>query len=253
MGLEKCKNLSMVEFRRVALYSDLDGTAVVKLSNRHPWRWPQNLAKYPLAIIPGWGEFIHGALEVEGVHFRGIVSRRPNILPRRKATSLSLAKTALDPDFLGRESLAGSEEAKAKVLTDAAQENLARVAVAMIDDMPHKLVPNIITELDAVGLYLDLHLPQPKITVGVVNHPKSMSRIKMLAEEIESMEANDTRKWDGFYHGVHVEPTEEGGLQIGSGKMDIDVVPLPPYSRAAGIEFGERLVTTPLRPPEPTY
>lgn len=80
-----------------------------------------------------------------------------------------------------------------------------------------------------------------------------MSRIERLVEEINIIEKNDARLWDGYYHGEHVEPNQDGGIGISSGKMDIDVIPLQPYGKEAGIMFGERLVAAPLAPRQPTY
>jgi hypothetical protein len=229
----------MQEPRTAALFSDFDGTAVAKLSNMHPWRWPQNMAKYPLRRIEGWADFINGALSVEGVHYEGLVSRRGKA--REKVTRLSLARTGLDPDF-DRMVLAGSEQKKAEALARRAVELVGSATVGVVEDMPQKLVPELLKILDAIAPYPDLLLPPPRLTIGVVSNRRAAERIEETTELLEAIRGAESHH-DGYYYGADIRNQRDGGLTVSSGKMTIDVIPLPAYSFGAGVEFGERLVS----------
>jgi hypothetical protein len=234
-----CEYYCMGELKTAALFSDFDGTVVEKLSNKYPWRWPQNMAKYPLRRIEGWADFINGAISVPGVHYEGLVSRRGRY--RKTVTALSLARTGLDQDF-DRMILAGSEVMKARVIAESAEDLAGISTIGMVEDRPDKLIPALFELFDTKRLYPDSDLAVPRVTIGVVNHSRAQARIRATLNALEKIEETD-RDWDGFYYGTQKEIDNNGTLTVASEKMRIEVAELPPYSFDAGAEFGERLVS----------
>jgi hypothetical protein len=209
-----------------ALWSDFDGTAVEKLNPKNPRHWPRNIAKYPLAGIEGYADFLKGA-QASGVEIGGVVSRRPNIFVRRLATVHSIRKLGLVDYFPRGEHLAleGSEEAKAKFV---ARQSRQRV-IGVLEDNPQKLgveIMKVLGDNDDVPA-----VPPHSILLGVVHHPKSQKCMGELADKAGPA-ATDLAS--------QLQPAD--GFTIRTGSLNMHVVKLQPYSQIAGEDFGQQLV-----------
>ena len=111
------------------LWSDFDGTAVGLKGKTDPRNW----TKYPLPLKQGYANFLNG-VHTSGVDIAGIVSRRPDIWPRRFVTHRSIAKLGLENYFNDTNViLAGSEFLKAQHVVARASNK----QVGIIDDKPH--------------------------------------------------------------------------------------------------------------------
>jgi hypothetical protein len=217
----------MRERAKPKLWSDFDGTAV-GLVPKTNWR---NWSKYPLPGIEGYIDFLRG-VQNGGVEIAGIVSRRPNIAPRRIATARSIIRLGMDQYFPGRHQvvLAGSEYAKAEVVAKASQEG----QVGMIDDKPHKFVPALAASLGGITVFGS----KMEIVVGAVNHGRRDEYLERLADQVtkdRSLRIHDTET--GFY----IEHASSRGDQWD--KYGIQVVPVEPFSEAAGQAFAATLTT----------
>jgi len=154
------------------LWSDFDGTAVKKYSIKNPARWLQNSLKYPLPGLHGYAEFLAG-VEAGGVAIGGVVSKRPDIFPRRWVTALSISQLGLK-EFFGRDGqviLAGRESAKGRFVASRTRESV----VGVIDDQPQNFVPALVDGLLAEA---NNGAEFGVAVVGVVDHPRSRERIE---------------------------------------------------------------------------
>lgn len=214
----------MAEKLKPELWSDFDGTAVEIVSKANPRNW----SKYPLAAIEGYLDFLKG-VRGGGVAMAGIVSRRPNILPRRVVTARSVAQLGIDAYFSnkGQIVLAGSEEAKAEVIVDAS----SRVVVGMIDDKPHKLGESLLGALRA-----DYRggVTGKEIVLGAVAHKRTAEHMEAFAEFAD--------KWSATVHSGAEVTTEPGAVHVvDKNSFALHVVQIDPYSCEAGQEFAEVL------------
>lgn len=210
------------------LWSDFDGTAVALARKVDPRNW----TKYPLRALPGFTDFLAGAIQ-GGVEFAGIVSRRPDIAPRRWVTARSISQLGISRHFSGlqRVVLTGSEQAKGGLLVAESRGSV----VGMVEDKPHKLGAVLVGALKEASAGADtLHYP---IVLGVVAHPRSQRYIDQLLTDLELAET-----------GVRIREPGDGSYQIYPAHMRhtprLDVVPLLPYSAEAGQQFATWLRQT---------
>ena len=207
--------MSKLSTRKPIFHSDFDGTAVEVL----PWTNPRNWSKYPLKGVPGYLDFILG-VEDSGVEVGSIVSRRPDIAPRRWATDASLRDVASRQfERPGQVLLMGSEEKKAGRIASEAHKRV----VGFIDDKPHKAGIEIARSLDKFDV-----MPR-RVVMGAVQHAKSWNNM----EQLRTFAGND-----GF---EIQELTISGGFSITNGNFVLEAIQLPGYSRDAGQTFGSRL------------
>lgn len=209
------------------LWSDFDGTAVEIVSKANPRNW----SKYPLKGLDGYVEFLRGVQD-GGVDFAGIVSRRPNIAPRRLATKLSVAKLGIDEFFRGEQQvvLTGNEHKKGTFVADQAADRV----VGIIDDKPHKIGVAILNALKRPSVF------RSTVVVGAVNHSKTQMYVEGLAN------AAVQHKTDALAAGVpaiDVEDRTDGGLILTGSNFDIHVVPVEPYSAEAGQAFAQTMLS----------
>ncbi len=211
------------------LWSDFDGTAVKKYSIKNPARWLQNSLKYPLPGLHGYAEFLAG-VEAGGVAIGGVVSKRPDIFPRRWVTALSISQLGLK-EFFGRDGqviLAGRESAKGRFVASRTRESV----VGVIDDQPQNFVPALVDGLLAEA---NNGAEFGVAVVGVVDHPRSRERIDRLGGTIRSLECR--------------QPIRLRTLDNGSGlvvemahEFTVSVVALEPYSHGAGEVFAGQIL-----------
>ncbi len=109
------------------VWSDFDGTAVT-LARRIS---VHNALKYPLRLMPGYLDFLEG-LRLGGAEIAGVISRRPDIRPRRFVTARSVARLGMVTYFPETKNLvlAGSERAKANHLLNQDNDK----PLGLIDD-----------------------------------------------------------------------------------------------------------------------
>ncbi|HEY5668096.1 MAG TPA: hypothetical protein VIR03_02920 [Candidatus Saccharimonadales bacterium] len=210
------------------LWSDLDGTAVVKLSKLNPRNW----LKYPLGAIAGYEDFVRGVGKA-GVRMGGIVSIRPDILPRRLVTRRSMRQHGYDQLFPRSDQviLAGSEAEKARHLIERSRE----APVCMIDDNPQHIGEALVTAMLAKpGRY--------PILLGAVDNPQNEHRYSRFSGHVDWVNA-----WGPDKEKIRVERfMPEGmlgkldmpGMHVGIGAAALHFVQLPPYSAEAGQAFG---------------
>jgi hypothetical protein len=220
----------MKEVVRPSLWSDFDGTAVKVLSKADPRNW----AKYPIPKIDGYFNFLYGVRSM-GVDVAGIVSRRPDILPRRIVTARSIAKLGLREFFKSPEQivLTGSEAKKGAFVAEKSKAT----TVGLIDDKPHRVGPEILNKLleEEPDERQPLSEQARRVALGVVSHPKS------------------TEYTERFIDGVR-EQTDETGIKVVERSNDhvfflhgpnygfeLSVVQLEPYSMYAGDVFATHL------------
>ncbi len=213
--------------REPHLWSDFDGTAVEIARARYIN--PKNWAKMGLRVLPGYIDFLRGVQDA-GVQIDGVVSRRPDVWPRRFATQFAINYQDLYPFFdpPARVVLTGSEERKASVLVNQAW----RHPIGVLEDKPHKIGPMLIEQMlkaaDDAG-------PQPHpITIGVVEHEKTDKRIAELDEIARTM---DGISRVGFYDegSTTYHATELGHIPL------VKVIALGPYDELAGVRFAEAI------------
>lgn len=198
------------------LWSDFDGTAVGLKGKADPRNW----LKYPLPLIEGYPDFLDG-VRSEGIDSIGVISRRPNIAPRRKVTELSIATLGLTKYFENSSVvLAGSEAAKAAHVVERAKE----ASVGLIDDKPHRVGAEIIKLMGETDENLI-------ITLGAVAHDKQAEYVGRLigsAEETIMME---------------VEVPHYTSYRLWLGRSVLQVVQMEPYSVESGQHFAQHLVS----------
>jgi hypothetical protein len=213
------------------LLSDFDGTAVELVGKLNPRNW----LKYPLAGIPGYREFLEGVQE-GGVDVDRVVSRRPNIPPRRLVTARSIADLGLQRFFPDSDSmvLAWSETGKASFVVEEAQKGRP---VGMIDDKPHRVGPALLSAMREVPLESGWRRISP-ITLGVVNHERSeeymMDFIEGVQEQYDEIGISVTERVND--HSFALRPADY--------RFRLNVVGLPEYSAQAGEAFAQRLLDT---------
>lgn len=208
------------------LLSDFDGTAVETAGPLDPRNW----LKYPLPGVSGYADFLEGVQD-EGVEIGGIVSRRPDIWPRRLVTARSISKLGLEQFFPGDEQVAltGDEAPKGALVVAEAQKGRP---VGMIDDKPHSIGPSLIAALRETPLDTEI----PEITLGVVNHGRSE---EYMMRFIKSMR--------GRYSQTGVSVTERVNdhsfaLRGADYRFQLNVFRLPNYSHESGQAFAQRLL-----------
>lgn len=218
--------MSALESPNSVLWSDFDGTAVETLGPLNPRNW----LKYPLEGISGYDDFLEGAQET-GVELGGIVSRRPDILPRRFVTARSIADLGLEHFFPAADQrvLTGDEARKGSFVVEEARKGRP---VGFIDDKPHRAGPAILAAL----IETPLDVETPTITLGVVNHARSEEYMMRFIESAR-----------GHYEETGVSVTEKVNdhsfaLRGREYRFRLDVVRLPYYSAAAGEAFARRLL-----------
>lgn len=223
------------------LFSDFDGTAVEKVE---PGKWEirehiRNARKYPLSAILGYTDFVEGAVSVQGVSPGKIVTIRKERVRRRVTertiTELGLADNNYSPAYQGVH-YAGNELDKANYLATKVLGNTC-VRVGMIDDMPQKLVFELVQALDfLVARPSSDYIARFKTVIGIVNHPDRSTRMDELVNGLRGESVINVLS-------VSDRLDDTGVLSLGSlGRFEVDVVALPSYSYQAGVEFGERLV-----------
>lgn len=222
--------MSNVE-RPPQLWSDFDGTAVETVSKANPRNW----LKYPLAGLAGYVEFLRG-VQAGGVEVAGIISRRPEIAPRRWATNRTIAQLGLSEFFSNPSQvlLVGSETAKAFHLSVES----AFGTVGVIDDKPHKvgqaLLKNLFVDAPKVAEHRD-HNP---IVLGVIAHEKSQEYVERLVDQADILV-------DVQRDGLRIEEVTGGGVSIVGRALNLRVVQLEPFTRQAGEHFASTMLMAP--------
>lgn len=206
------------------LWSDFDGTAVVKKGkfNRHNWR------KYPLPLIPGYVDFMRG-IQSHDLQVAGIVSRRPDMSQRRRVTARSIAELGLDEFFASPEQivLKGSEEAKGHFVLERSRKK----PVALIDDRPDKFGTVVLDALSDPEAQTneDGHT----IVVGVVQHKRSWDRTMRLLQYARDLD-NPSLRVEEFATRTNLVV---GGIRLCTDQLDLKIIQLPEYSVKAGDSF----------------
>lgn len=219
----------MAEQPRPRLWSDFDGTAVEIVGKVNPRNW----SKYPLAGMPGYVDFLRGVRN-SGVDVAGVVSRRPNILPRRFVTARSVAQLGLGEFFEPSQLVcAGSEAAKGQFVV----EQSAEARVAIVDDKPHRAGQAVVNALlEKFPVLTDDTDPttRPQITVGVVAHPKSAEYMSRFIDELDQN--------DNLDQVVRMDSHGMQGVQVSDPNFELTVLQLEPYSIATGHQFAAHLL-----------
>ena len=193
------------------MWSDFDGTAVELAGKMDPRNW----LKYPLPMIPGYTDFLDGVEEGE-VDIAGVVSRRPNIWPRRVVTERSIAQLGLSEYFEGSHiHLAGSEIKKAGIVVARS----IYADVGLVDDKPHRVGVEMIRVLEQFGL-------PAVVKLGAVAHAGRTAYL-------------DELKYRAEFAGAAVDESHDGQFNIAVGESTLRVVELEPYSFEAGQQFAE--------------
>jgi hypothetical protein len=207
------------------LWSDFDGTAVETVGMLNPRNW----AKYPLDGVPGYAEFLEGVQE-GGVAIGGLVSRRPDILPRRLVTGWSIAEAGLEGFFPTEDQrvLTGDEARKGIFVVGEAQKGQP---VGMIDDKPHHIGPSLLAAL----IETPHDVQTPTITLGVVNHDRSEEYM------MRFIEATRERRGEGRVSVTERVNDHTFALRASDYRFRLGVVRLPYYSGPAGEAFAEQL------------
>ena len=210
------------------VWSDFDGTAVKLAGRAKPRHW----LKYPLASIEGYTDFL-GGLQAGGVDVAGVVTRRPNILPRRIVTNRSIGKLGLSSFYSKEEQvvLTGSESRKAEFIADKALGTV----VGLIDDRPHRVGPEIVRALSA-NQHRSL---RSVVMLGVVDQPKASQYLVQFGEMI----SQEMKTYDLEY--VTSDAADDGAalqIQGPDNRYKLVVVPLQPYSSHAGESFAEQIL-----------
>ncbi len=210
------------------LHSDFDGTAV-KLRRLFD---PRNWSKYPLEGIEHYGSFLLGA-QLEGVRIGSVVSRRPDIWPRRWATARSIADLGLSDTFSepGQMVLAGSEAAKGAFVVERAQEGMP---IGFVDDRPHRIGPSLLAALTATPE----QTPLAPITLGVANHGRSGEYMMRFIDEARGApdETGISVVERIADHAFTLHDRDE--------RFRLDVVQLAPYSLDTGGRFAEQILAS---------
>ena len=212
--------------KKGVILTDFDGTLVEKLDPRNPLHWRRNVLKTGLEEIEGWQDFFQGALSIPGITMGGVVSRRPDIGIRRRATEKFLAGTILDQPET-EVALTGSEVAKARYIVDVAIANGWMIATGMVEDMPQRLVPELIKQF-ALREVDQGH--KPSLLIAAVNSPHLYERIGKAIDRVKAMEDPNISCRMGA-----------GAARFSSPQATIDVVPLRIYSKSIGEGFGNAL------------
>lgn len=215
------------------LWSDFDGTAVEKLSKKNPWQWRRNLLKTKLKGLPGYGSFLQG-VESVGVEIAGVVSRRPEVWPRRGNTMRSIAELGIGNYFdAAKVVLTGSEEAKGQFVLEQSRIS----TIGMLEDKPHKLGAVLLGALTEPAQHLEV--PRHPILLGVVSHSRSQEYIERLVEQADAKTIG----------GLHVTESSCGGgratstsFRLETEFLNLHVTPLQPYSEQAGEAFGRAIL-----------
>ena len=216
------------------LTSDFDGTAVNKLTPRfwQPVIVARNMGKWGLDMISGYDDFVYGALSLGGIDHLGYLTVRKEWL-RRRVTEKTIITHDLDAfgKNAGSVFYAGNESDKGKHLSEMAKKREPDV-VGMLEDMPNKLVPELIRHVGPDAFRSDLDI---KVVVGVVNHTEQLERIEQVVATTEGKGLPASR-WGEIAVGETLGFSWPG--------FTLEIAALPPYSYDAGVEFGKKLLTT---------
>lgn len=211
------------------VWSDIDGTALEKLSAKNPRHWYRNGLKRNLAGMQGYSDFLRG-VQSEGVVVAGLVSKRYEWM-RRRTTARSVSQVGLTGFFgegNGRVILAGGEKAKGRFVGERSRGRM----IGMLEDRPHKFVKGLIHYATSVRNGDDTPQHHP-ILVGVVDGDGSRESVETLRNYVEYSMQED----------VHVrdEIGTNSGLVVYADPLTIHVTQLGQYSQASGEEFAQRL------------
>lgn len=212
----------MSEIARPRLLSDFDGTALETVPKTNPRNW----TKYPLAMVNGYLHFL-GGVQSAGVEVASIVSRRPNILPRKLATMRSVGKLGMREFFQDDKQivLAGSEKKKAQVVAREADS----ATVGFVDDKPNVFGIALINALNA-------NKPEEtfrSIVLGAVEVTGKWAKLRELAERAALID------------GVSVNTGMGRQLLIcdEASSFRVQVVPLRPFDEIdVGFNFGKTII-----------
>jgi len=212
------------------LWSDFDGTAVALARKTDPRNW----SKYPLRGLAGYAEFLKGVRST-GVEIAGVVSRRPDIFPRRAATARSIAKLGFSEFFNRPEQVVhkGSEEAKWQFVLDQSRNT----TIGMLDDKPHKFGAVLLGALTEPVQHLEV--PRYPILLGVVSHDRSQEYIERLVEQAEAKTTcglHVTESWSGIDRAITTS------FRLETESLNLHVMPLRPYSEQTGEAFGRAIL-----------
>jgi hypothetical protein len=204
------------------LWSDFDGTAVESVDAFKPRSW----VKYPLAVRPGYTQFVKHIGE-HGIVIGGVATRRPNVWVRRIATRHTIQRSTLR-ELFGSTPLVhnGSEYAKARFLVDQSRLSV----VIMLEDRPDKLGVRLLDVMNRQPH--GANNPHFPIVLAVVASAHSQERMSAFVARL-------SRGLD-----VHRHPTKNT-LCISTNGYVLHVVVLDDYSA----EAAARLVTHSQTPP----
>jgi hypothetical protein len=208
------------KIRPPQLWSDFDGTAVEGLRYYNPRNW----TKYPLAGMPGYADFLRG-VQSRGVEIGGVISRRPNIAPRRWATASTVAKLGLNEFFNPYQIvLAGSEYDKGLFIAKESHKS----PVGVLEDKPHRLARVFFEALRASRQ--DTFSSHP-ITLGVVAHSRTEEYIERMRETMLKSTP-----------GAEISDGTDAYFAIEGENYSVRVVALSEYTEEAGSDFGRLLI-----------
>lgn len=209
--------------KRPELWSDFDGTVVETLPLFHPRNW----IKFPLAIMPGYADFL-ASVKASGVTIGGIISKRPSMF-RYWPTLFTIRSLRLDSYFYGKRIvLSGTNRGKGRFIANRARST----AVGMIEDKPHKLLPPLLTAID-VNIHAADNALQP-ILIGVVDHPRSHQYLRTALQRAErshyQIKRLNSSMWQVFIPGAEA--------------TSVRIVLLKPYNKKSGQAFARLLKTS---------
>ncbi len=205
------------------LWSDFDGTAVALVRKTNPRNW----IKYPLPALTGYLDFLKG-VQSTGIEIGGIVSRRPDIYPRRWATMRSIARLGMASYFGKQVVLTGSETAKGQFVVERSRQT----TVGIIEDKPHRLIEVLLSMLS------EPEQPLNSILLGIVSHARSQEYLER-SLEIAEARTSGVLSVNQFADGSI--PASTTSFSLKADAIDLHVVPLGSYSESAGREFGHSL------------
>lgn len=205
------------------VWSDFDGTAVETVGIANPRNW----LKYPLAMIAGYSDFLSG-INVSGSQVAGVVSRRPDIFPRRLATHLSMYDHDINRVLKNNVVLTGSESKKGLFVAHKAMNTV----VGLLEDKPHRIGVEVVKALSAtVGEY-----EVAEVVIGVPQEDDAFDKIARFERQM-------CQKRDEFGLGFIGTDLDSKNVTIyGEGGFTVRVMPLEGYSFESGTSFGSHLV-----------
>ena len=200
---------------RPQVWSDFDGTAVELTGAINPRNW----LKYPLDLMHGYPDFLRGVQD-EGVEVAGIVSRRPEL--RRWVTNRSIKVLGLDEFFWHPDqiNLVGSERKKGQFVVEKSQ----LAPVGMLEDKPHKIGAVLLKEL--------------------IKNPEEQSVVLGVPPNIEAYESVGRLVKEAETAGAKIIRNSDGTINIAGESFRLGVVLLQHYSKDAGKDFAQRVLSS---------